>query len=171
MFRPLSKAYGTDGNSVWYGSEKIEDANAMTFEVNDDFPSYGKDSQSVYFMGKTIIGADPSSWEPIHANFAKGASAVFYLGDKIPLIDPKTFTVVGDQFFKDATRAGYRSTVFSGVDVATFEFVDCTTRSPSTDIPTSLSLLCTPGPPSYCTAKDKNREYTPGESVINHYPQ
>ena len=63
----------------------------MSFRALDG--PYASDSQRVYWMGKTIAGADPSTFRVLNADFECSADQVhaYYRQSVIPDADPRSF--------------------------------------------------------------------------------
>ncbi|CAF3322418.1 unnamed protein product [Rotaria sp. Silwood2] len=66
---------------------------------------YSKDIDNVYFMGKKIEGAYPSSFQSIGNGYAKDSYGVFYMGIKIEGTRPSSFQFIDGGYTNDYDNA------------------------------------------------------------------
>ncbi|MBJ7554738.1 DKNYY domain-containing protein [Marinomonas spartinae] len=97
-----------NGNFFQIGGKEIEGADSDTFEVIDQ--SYAKDINNVYFNGKSVVGASPSSVKfvksELNANSANSGylisnDKVFCYGDVIEGAEPTTFVYLHGLYSMD----------------------------------------------------------------------
>lgn len=91
--------YVLDGNFFQIGEEDIEGADPDTFDVIDQ--SYAKDINNIYYNGKPVAGAHPSSVAFVISEFNQSSAdsgylisnnKVFCYGEVIEGADPKSFS-------------------------------------------------------------------------------
>ena len=94
--------YEIHGNSVYYrtenGLEKLQNADAKTFEIFKESKSFGRDKNNVYYENKKIEGADKNTFEltydfgsVVNGYYSKDKNNVYYENKKLKGIDVKTF--------------------------------------------------------------------------------
>ena len=90
-FRVLGGAYATDGQRVFYFTDRIPDAGVASFRPLE--APYAGDAERVYWMGKTIDGADPATFRVLNADFECSADAehAYYRKAVIADADPRSF--------------------------------------------------------------------------------
>ncbi len=93
-FQALDSTYGRDKSNdrrVLYFTGRIPDADLSSFKPLDG--PYASDSAHVYWMGKTIDGANPNTFRVLNANFECSADEVraYYQRTVIVGADPRTF--------------------------------------------------------------------------------
>ncbi len=70
--------YAKDKNSVYYFGQKVEGANAKTFEVISD-GEYSKDDKNVYASGEIIKGADPETFREFpETSYSRDKNNLYY---------------------------------------------------------------------------------------------
>jgi DKNYY family len=76
---------------VFYFTGQIPDADAVTFRALEG--PYASDSRRVFWMGKTIDGADPATFRVLNAAFECSADQqhAYYRQSVIANTDPRTF--------------------------------------------------------------------------------
>ena len=84
-----NETYGKDKNTVWFGNQVVQGADAPTFTAIDIF---GQDAEHVYYMGQVIPGADPKTFTPLGLIYSEDAQHVFYGTTTVPNANPKTFS-------------------------------------------------------------------------------
>jgi hypothetical protein len=97
-FEPLNSMYGKDSQRVYGSGKIIRDIDPMTLKT-DDLASILKDRKSVFFDGKRVPGADPSSFIQVGEGYFKDQSNVwFYDGElgKVLDVDAGTFQILPD---------------------------------------------------------------------------
>ena len=94
--------YEIHENSVYYrtenGLEKLQNADAKTFEIFKESRSFGRDKNNVYYGNKKIEGADKNTFEltydfgsVVNGYYSKDKNNVYYENKKLKGIDVKTF--------------------------------------------------------------------------------
>ena len=81
----------------------LAQADVATFEINTLWPSYARDKNHVYILGKVIEGADPKTFIPVCG------------------FSPGTASTCG--FSKDADHVYWYTKPITGADVTTFAFL------------------------------------------------
>ncbi len=150
-FQPLSAMYAKDDNHVYFIEQNsnpvivtpIAGADPKTFQVLGDNPfgsndtgllsgtysgAMAKDSQHVYYEGKIVQGADPSTFVWLNPLYGKDASNVYMVGPPhedttmIPIsTDVMNFWGDPDGYFaEDSNNIYYEGSPIAGVDKATF---------------------------------------------------
>ncbi|MCK5509977.1 DKNYY domain-containing protein [Candidatus Parcubacteria bacterium] len=84
-------SYAKDKNNVYFGSEKLINADPAVFTLLIDKGIYGKDKNNVYHESKLIEEADLSSFEPIDYYYSKDKHYVYKNGEIIEGADPNNF--------------------------------------------------------------------------------
>jgi hypothetical protein len=91
--------YVLEGNFFQVGGRTIEGADPETFEVIDQ--SYAKDINNLYYDGRLVVGANPSSVLPVTSEFNSDSAnsgylisdgKVFCYGELIEGADPESFS-------------------------------------------------------------------------------
>jgi len=87
----LGGAYTTDGQRAFYFTDRIPDASLASFHPIES--PYAGDSDRVYWMGKVIDGADPTTFRVLNAAFECSADAEhgYYQKTVIAGADPRSF--------------------------------------------------------------------------------
>ncbi|CAF4321262.1 unnamed protein product [Rotaria sp. Silwood2] len=85
---------------------------------------YSKDSYEVYYMGQTIQGARPSSFQSIGNSYAKDSYDVYYMGKKIDGARPSTFQLIGKGYAKDSYDVYYMGKKVQGARPSSFQLID-----------------------------------------------
>jgi hypothetical protein len=90
-FRVLGGAYATDGQRAFYFTDRIPDASLASLHPIES--PYAGDSGRVYWMGKTIDGADPVTFRVLNAAFECSADAehAYYQKTVVAGADPRAF--------------------------------------------------------------------------------
>lgn len=136
--------YIKDQNAVYFGENKIDQADPQSFEVI--YFTLARDNKHVFLEDKIIKDADPNSIEVLPSSgllFLKDKNHIFSQainGDATSFADATTFQSLDYNFFKDKNYVyfydGSQLHKITNVDPKTFE------------------------PLSYLTFKDKNDSYT-----------
>ncbi len=98
-YKMISRTVWTDGENVYSQSEKINGADAATFQVNDN-SYYMIDKNNVYYGGNTLVGDDSKNLKilsPGYGGFIKTSKYVAYDGQRITTADPSTFQMVNGE--------------------------------------------------------------------------
>ncbi len=150
-FQPLSAMYAKDAQHVYFVEQNINpmivtpiaEADPKTFQVLGGDPFGGdevgllagsyngimaKDSQHVYYEGKIVVGADPSTFVWINPIYGKDATHVYMVGPvhedttMLPISsDVANFWGDPDGYFaEDSNNIYFEGTPITGVDKATF---------------------------------------------------
>lgn len=149
-FEILSDRYGKDRNHVYYQGQILKDCDPATLELlgkrdlycrdaervyisartlSTDAPNfalvgagYSKDSGAVYFLDKTVEGADPASWESFQKGpYGRDAESVYHEGSRLPEADPASFEALNYHYGKDGHSVWFDELEVEGADPATFE--------------------------------------------------
>lgn len=122
--------YKTHHEDLWLSKEKCKDVDANSFEELEDGNKYGsrygKDKDRVYFMGKLLEGADPSSFKIMKdiRSLAKDKKNV-YFGDQLVSEDARNFKIVAKKHAVDSKQvylfAGKFIHTVEGADPNTFQ--------------------------------------------------
>lgn len=100
--------YVLDGNFFQIGGKDIEGADPDTFEVIDQ--SYAKDIHNIYYNGRPVAGANPSSVTHVTSELKKDSAnsgylisdgKVFCYGELIEGADPSTFSYLLGSYAMD----------------------------------------------------------------------
>ena len=106
--------YVLSGNFFQVGGKDIEEADPETFEVIDQ--SYAKDINNLYYDGKPVVGANPSSVLPVTSEFNSDSAnsgylisdgKVFCYGELIEGADPESFSYLLGAYAMDKTHLYY----------------------------------------------------------------
>lgn len=87
-------------------------------------PSFAADKNYVYYQGRPIKNADPTTFRPFHKSYWRDAQRVFYFNLEIPNADPETF-----QILEKKAVAKDKNDVYSGTtplkveDISTFQLL------------------------------------------------
>lgn len=105
-------------------------ADAGTFQILGD-EDYAKDSRRVFYRGRVIKDADPSTFEILldttYANYAKDKTHVYLEGYPVFGADPATFRVIKTPYGRDATTVYCGTVPMNVANAADFEPVRCST--------------------------------------------
>ncbi len=137
-FVPLNGNYAQDKNHVYYEGDVL-DADVATFSLlnPDQFLSYAKDKQQIFYSGQKVGGVDAASFEPLLYPFVKDKNGIFtvksqYLGDfqyvaeSLPKVNPKAFQALPYSYGKDnwnvywLDESSKPATIVPGADALTF---------------------------------------------------
>jgi hypothetical protein len=139
--------YVEDKNGVYFGKERIANADANTFTVFTNPKLYGlkgggplypyaKDKNAVYYDGAVVPHADPSTFVPVDNGgvysyyYGKDVNNVYEGTTTIPNLDPQTVQILwtpiyegcgSAMYVKDATHVFYKQSLVPGADAKTFE--------------------------------------------------
>ena len=91
--------YEIHGNSVYYrtenGLEKLQNADAKTFEIFKESKSFGRDKNNVYYLGDKLNKIDPKTFEVVEGYYItmfKDKNGIYTFGknyDKLKIINFK----------------------------------------------------------------------------------
>ena len=91
--------YKINGNSVYYrtenGLEKLQNADAKTFEIFKESKSFGRDKNNVYYLGDKLNKIDPKTFEVVEGYYItmfKDKNGIYTFGknyDKLKIINFK----------------------------------------------------------------------------------
>jgi len=107
----MSYEYARDSASVYYGGERIPNADRDTFLPLPLNPAYATDKSHVYFGGQVIADADPTTfeslWFPVYEGctlgmYARDAYHVYYKDQIVEGADPKSFRALLEDYGRDA---------------------------------------------------------------------
>jgi len=95
----LGKRYASDGTLVFHDGNKVEGADASSFEVLSSF--YARDAKHCYFRNKRIDGADPATFrlvcptpDDVYAYCSADADSAYHYEYLIPGAAGATFELV-----------------------------------------------------------------------------
>jgi hypothetical protein len=100
--------YVMDGNFFQIGGKDIEGADPDTFDVIDQ--SYAKDINNIYYNGKPVVGANPSSItlvtselneNTVDSGYLISDGKVFCYGEVIEGVDPSSFSYLLGSYAMD----------------------------------------------------------------------
>jgi hypothetical protein len=91
---------------------------------NIDTPVWSNDGKRVYYMGQTVRGADPKTFEVLLGCYARDAQSVFFHMNRSQKIDRATFRVLNANFGVDAAHAYFVVTPIPDADPQTFRVLD-----------------------------------------------
>ena len=91
---------------------------------NLDTPVWSNDGKRVCYMGSTVRGADPATFEVLLGNYARDANNVFFHQIKSQKIDRATFRVLNGNFGVDASNAYFVVTPIRDADPQSFRVLD-----------------------------------------------
>ena len=95
--KALGYFYSKDDKNVFYGSDKILNADVNSFVVLEGDHSYAKDKNSVYYSGEKIEGANPKTFKIISDGmYSKDDKNVYATVDIIKGADPQTFRRISE---------------------------------------------------------------------------
>ena len=97
-----------DGKWVWISYDEavgkrineIDEHDFDTFEILDN-EKYAKDKNKVFFIGRTIKGANPESFQILGNGYSKDANHVFLDAEIVVLADPNSFERLEFPYSKD----------------------------------------------------------------------
>ena len=116
---PKHYPYSKTTFDVYYGTQKIEGANARSFEVLNH--GYAKDVWGVYYLGRKIKEAHSHRFEVLAPNYAKDTWNVYYQNKVIDGANPSSFKVLGQGYAKDVWNVYYHAQKLEGANPATFK--------------------------------------------------
>lgn len=139
--------YVWDGKNIYFEGKRLN-ADPKTFRLigygiiggsnsNPVQPNYAKDKNYIYFGDKTVVGADPITFEPIvsgkyYFEFGKDKSNVYFEDKKINKADPRTFTPLAEQpyegcvpgkYSKDKSNVYFKWDIVKDADSMTFKVI------------------------------------------------
>lgn len=104
----LEKGYSRDSQEVFYLGKKVPGARADGFELLEGPGAYARDGVGAYREGKTIVGAEGATFEPLNYYYSRDEKQVFHQEDALEGADPKTFhTEPKRQLARDGNKAWY----------------------------------------------------------------
>lgn len=96
----------TDGVSLVYWGAIVGKIDASS--IRSMGPSYVKDRNQVFYLGRKISNADPESFEVLNGGpFSRDKFRVYYSTDTVPGAHPETFQVLERSYSKDAQNVYY----------------------------------------------------------------
>ena len=104
--------FSKDKNNVYLGNEKIEGADAKTFEVIDIYAGFERDKNYLYYSNERIKNSDPYTFQRINEHLVRDKNQ-FYSKGKVLDVDGKTFQIVKDyekdyfMYAKDKNKVYY----------------------------------------------------------------
>ncbi|MGB1247516.1 MAG: DKNYY domain-containing protein [Chitinophagales bacterium] len=105
----------------------LEGVDNKSFEILDK-DEYALDENQVYFCGKVIIEADPSTFQTLDGNtldFSKDKNNVYIDKTILENADPSTFERLGDsEYSMDENNVYLKNYRLMALDPATFELLD-----------------------------------------------
>jgi len=101
QFVRLSSMYTRDINGIYAGKSRIQNADSDSFVLIDTSEHkyssdcfYAKDKNYVYVNGDVVIGANPTTFATLGANYATDQDNVYYREHCLENADSQTFQVV-----------------------------------------------------------------------------
>ncbi|HTB52873.1 MAG TPA: DKNYY domain-containing protein [Ferruginibacter sp.] len=84
--------YAKDDKNVFYEGEKVEGADAATFESIYEF--YARDKNNGYYGKDTVKNSDGRTFKVINGYYSTDGKDYFYMEDPLHMTDPKKFRFV-----------------------------------------------------------------------------
>ena len=109
-FSVISRLHGKDSNNIYYGAQKIEGADVLSFTIaphlnqDDWYDLYATDKNNVYYGSSLIKGADTKSFIYLGNEYAADKNHVYFKETVLPGADINSFILVSDYFAKDKTH-------------------------------------------------------------------
>jgi hypothetical protein len=125
-FELLRANLAKDATAVYWSDGSVLSTDPARFAIVADADHYlfTKDGRSVQLNGKTIVGADPATFEVLEGGYARDAAAIFHLTDRIADADAASFGVLGGSFARDARHAYWMGKPIPAADGATFRVLN-----------------------------------------------
>lgn len=119
-----SNGYFVKEDKVYYEGKLIE-AKPTGFETLDEFKTYARDAEGVYFRGRRIEGADASTFseikkEDLGTSYFKDKNFVYRLGKKIEGLKPVSVKVLNEMYLVDNDSVFYFQNKIAGADPGSF---------------------------------------------------
>ncbi len=100
------------GTWVWVSYDESVGKRITLIDPHDDATfqvlrpeEYARDAQSVFYMGRTLRGADPNTFKVIgKEGFSQDANKVFFNNERVALADPKSFQVLTFPYSRDVAH-------------------------------------------------------------------
>jgi DKNYY family protein len=84
--------YAKDDRNVFYRGEKIDGADAASFEAIEEF--YGRDKNRGYYGMDPVKNSNGKTFEVINAYYSKDGIDVFFTTDPLNMVDVKNFKFI-----------------------------------------------------------------------------
>ncbi|WP_084417838.1 DKNYY domain-containing protein [Henriciella litoralis] len=112
--------YAVDATNVWTGCERVQDADAGTFQPLAG--SYGKDAEHVFSWKYVIDGADAGTFVPLDQDpdYGRDRTGIWYASFLMPVTNPDRFRLIGGNYSTDGDAIYYAQYKVDGADVASF---------------------------------------------------
>ncbi len=128
--KEIGSSYSSNNGNVYYGGDKIEDADIFTFELMDESGFYARDKNHVYKYGEIMDGINTKTFRPGDEAGEKSNESVFSVkdgnvyrkGEKIEL-DAVTFRIINEEFACDSSKL-YSYRLMAHIDGKSFEKID-----------------------------------------------
>lgn len=118
--------YAKDKNTVYYFGQKVEGANAKTFEVISD-GEYSKDDKNVYASGEIIKGADPKTFREFsETSYSRDKNNLYYYygEDKfLGKIDENNFEFLDDFIIRNGNEIYFYGNKLKLKDAKKFKLI------------------------------------------------
>ncbi len=130
-FDEITESYAKDSERVYWRANEILEADPISFEIiGGRYDKFSNDDDYVFYFGKVINGADPSTFRLINEtsessdgklNLYSADQNNVYIGTEILSdADPESFEYIKDYYFKDKNNVYLQGNLVEGADPNSF---------------------------------------------------
>lgn len=122
-FNYLEGSYGVDKKHAWYYGRKIKSCTqSRNLRIIPENKLYANDGENIYFDGKPLPGANPSTWRMINSEFFScDEKRIYFCEKKLPYADLKSWQHIYKTWSKDQNHVYRMSIIEKNINPECFD--------------------------------------------------